>query len=49
MAFLGHYILAVKCSAAHKLTTKQNISYSALQFQRLLKNFWLNIETIMAH
>jgi len=39
MAFLGHYILAVKCSTAHKLITKQNISYPALQFQRLLKNF----------
>lgn len=50
MAFLGHCILAVNCNTAHKLIiTKQNTSYSTLKFHSLLKNFWLNVETIMAH
>lgn len=38
MAFLGHYILAVNCSPAHKLViTKQNASYSTLKFHSLKK------------
>lgn len=53
MAFLGHYILAVNCSTAHKIMiTKQNTSYFTLKFSQFSKrktHIWLNIETIRAH